>query len=234
MPQGRTGQAAPLPPQTTPATPTPPADPGLSRAAQCLAAQDGLRGAEAAVRALEGQISDLQSQRTSIANRLREGDAAKGPDLEGLEARIALLDKQLLDLYTQKATADANVVRASTVACAVPPPVPRPPRSGPPEEVFMLGGMFIFFVMFPMAIAYSRRIWRRAGQVMKIPAELTDRLTQIEHSVESVAIEVERVGEGQRFVTNLLIDGGPQMLGAGAMNTLEIKERERVEAERRG
>lgn len=236
MPQEKTLLRDATPQTSPPPTPTaPPADPALSRQAQCLSAQDGLRGAEAAVRALDGQISDLQQQRTSIAQRLRDrGDpAAQGPDLDGLNARIALLDKQLIDLYTQKATADANVVHASAVPCAVPPPVFRP-QNGPSDEEAMLGGMFIFFVLFPIAIAFSRRIWRRAGQVMKIPGELNERLSRLEQSVESVAIEVERVGEGQRFVTNLFIEGGQQMLGAGGMNTLEIRERERVEAERRG
>jgi hypothetical protein len=233
MPQGRAGQTAPAP---TPTTPTPPADPGLSRQVQCLAAQDGLRGAEAAVDALQGQISNLQQQRTQIASRLRDrGDpAAVGPDLDGLNARIALLDKQLIDLYTQKAVADANVVRANAVPCAVPPPVPRAPRTGPPEEAFVLGGFFIVLVLFPLTIAYSRRIWRRSAKViMGIPAELSERLNRLEESIDSVAIEVERVGEGQRFVTNLFMEGGQQMLGPGAMNTLEIKERERVEAEQR-
>jgi hypothetical protein len=228
-------QRAEEPQIATPTAPRPPADPGVSREAQCLAAQDGLRGARAAVNAIESQISDLQQQRTAIANRLRDrGDpAAAGPDLEGLNARIALLDKQLLDLYTKKATADANVVQAYAVPCAVPPPVPRIER-GPPETVVAMVGMFTFFVLFPMAIAYSRRIWRRAGSIMTVPPELNARLTRLEESVDSVAIELERVGEGQRFVTNLFIEGGQQMLGAGPMNTLEVKERERVEAERRG
>jgi hypothetical protein len=231
MPQGRIGQTAP----PSPTAPPPLPDQGLSREAQCLAAQDGLRGAEAAVNALEGQISDLQSQRTSIANRLRDrGDpAAAGPDLDGLNARITLLDKQLIDLYTQKAIADQKVVIANAVPCAVPPPVFRPQR-GPSEEEAMMGAMVIFFVLFPIAIAFSRRIWRRSAKVvMGIPAELSDRLNRLEESVDSVAIEVERIGEGQRFVTNLFMEGGPQMLGAGPMNTLEVKERERVEAEQR-
>ena len=43
-------------------------------------------------------------------------------------------------------------------------------------------------------------------------AELRDRLQRIEHSVESVAIEVERIGEGQRFMTHLQAATDP---GAG-------------------
>ena len=36
------------------------------------------------------------------------------------------------------------------------------------------------------------------------PSAFTGRLTQLERSAEAVAIEVERIGEGQRFVTRVL------------------------------
>jgi hypothetical protein len=47
----------------------------------------------------------------------------------------------------------------------------------------------------------------------KVPAAqanlLTDsaqRLERVEHAIEAIALEVERVGEGQRFVTKLLAE----------------------------
>jgi hypothetical protein len=52
--------------------------------------------------------------------------------------------------------------------------------------------------------------------------------------VESVAIELERVGEGQRFVTNMFIEsGGPQLLGTGAMEMIDAEKRERIQREQR-
>lgn len=33
---------------------------------------------------------------------------------------------------------------------------------------------------------------------------LNDRLTRIEHALDTLAVEMERVGEGQRFVTRLI------------------------------
>ena len=44
-----------------------------------------------------------------------------------------------------------------------------------------------------------------------IPArtgQLDDRLTHIERSVDAVAIEVERIGEGQRFMTRVFTERG--------------------------
>jgi hypothetical protein len=37
---------------------------------------------------------------------------------------------------------------------------------------------------------------------------IEERMERIERAVEAIAVEVERVGEGQRFVTKLLAEGG--------------------------
>lgn len=53
----------------------------------------------------------------------------------------------------------------------------------------------------------------RNGRVARggvAPASLQpieDRLTRLEQSTESIALQVERIAEGQRFVTKLLSDG---------------------------
>lgn len=40
-----------------------------------------------------------------------------------------------------------------------------------------------------------------------------ERLARMEQAVESIALEVERIGEGQRFVTKLMNDRAQPMLG---------------------
>ena len=73
------------------------------------------------------------------------------------------------------------------------------------------------FVFAPMTIALSRFIWRRASAPPKQPAmdhATQQRLDQLQQSVDTIAIEVERISEGQRFVTKLLKDQRPA-LGAG-------------------
>ncbi|HEY7899254.1 MAG TPA: hypothetical protein VIC03_12660 [Gemmatimonadaceae bacterium] len=55
---------------------------------------------------------------------------------------------------------------------------------------------------------YARRIWLSGTVVTPVAeaadAELTDRLTHLELSVEAAAMAVERVGEGQRFMARFL------------------------------
>ncbi len=54
-------------------------------------------------------------------------------------------------------------------------------------------------------------VWRLAPgrEARARPGELSDRLTHLEQSVDAVAIEVERIGEGQRFMTRLLSERAP-------------------------
>lgn len=42
------------------------------------------------------------------------------------------------------------------------------------------------------------------------PRELASRLTSLEQSLDAIAVEVERVGEGQRFMTRLFTEQGEQ------------------------
>jgi len=63
-------------------------------------------------------------------------------------------------------------------------------------------------VLFPLVRAWSRRIEGKGPPPAALPPDVAARLERIERAVESVAIEVERISEGQRFVTKVLSDRG--------------------------
>lgn len=156
-------------------------------------------------RELKDQLEGLQDQRRELSSQLQD-PMVGGANRAGLETHIAEIDARISALDKQIAAADAEVAKAAAVPGAV---VPSPPygRQGPPEEVFVLGGIFIVVVLFPLTIAYARRLWRRgAVAVSAIPHELMDRLTRLDQAVDSIAVEVERIGEGQRFVTRVLAE----------------------------
>ena len=44
-------------------------------------------------------------------------------------------------------------------------------------------------------------------------AEISSRLGNLERSLDAIAVEVERVGEGQRYVTNLFAERGEKKRG---------------------
>ncbi len=156
-------------------------------------------------RELSRQMEDLQSTREEISGQLAL-PTVTGADRKGLESRITSLDQRIDGLDKQIADADAQVAKAAAIPGAAVDP-PQPPRSGPPEEVFVLGGMMIIAVLLPLTVAYSRRIWRRGAKVVtSIPKELIDRLANVEQTVEATAVEIERIGEGQRFMTRIFTE----------------------------
>jgi Na+/glutamate symporter len=62
----------------------------------------------------------------------------------------------------------------------------------------------------PLARAHAKRLER---QPTASPSpDVTARLERMEHAIESIAVEVERISEGQRFVTKLLAERAPTQL----------------------
>ena len=80
------------------------------------------------------------------------------------------------------------------------------------EDIMAVVGIFMVVplcvVGWPVARAYARRIESQAG-APAVPAEVQARLERMEQALDSIAIEVERISEGQRFTTKLLSERGP-------------------------
>lgn len=173
--------------------------------------------------ALRERRSELSSQLTSAANRREElAEQLKdqsGASAAGLEQRIGVLDARIAQIETdiaetgrQVAAAPAHLLAESEVGVAGP-------LSG--DQLTAVSIVGTIFVGFPIALAFARLIWKRATTpAPRLPAETTQRLERMEHAVDSIAIEVERVSEGQRFLTRLFTDSGaagsPAALGVGA------------------
>ena len=78
------------------------------------------------------------------------------------------------------------------------------------NEDIIVPGLFFFTVIvltlgIPLMRAYVRR-QDRAGLRPPADPERDQRLERIEHAVDAMAIEIERISEGQRFVTRLLAE----------------------------
>ncbi|MDQ6635809.1 MAG: hypothetical protein M3Z10_13745 [Gemmatimonadota bacterium] len=91
--------------------------------------------------------------------------------------------------------------------------------------LLLLGAYFVWRLA---PSSYAGRVWRQAGSVIPAPpGELSDRLTQLEQSLDAVAIEVERIGDGQRFMTRLFTEkGAARAPEKGAAAPIEIKDPE--------
>ncbi len=89
-------------------------------------------------------------------------------------------------------------------------------HAGGHAAFFLLGAYFLWRVS-PML--HARRIGSVGGSaIADLPADLVDRLTHLQQSIEGLAIEVERIGEGQQFLTRFFTEKGIPR-GAGGSGT---------------
>jgi len=84
-----------------------------------------------------------------------------------------------------------------------------PPASEiiPPQAVDISIAFFvtmaIIIIGLPLARAFARRMDRRGGSA-QISNEVSSQLAHLNQAVDAIAVEVERISEGQRFTTRLL------------------------------
>ncbi len=209
----------PAPPALPPPPPSVPPSPDVVYAGSLPGG--GMTKQEVAIlRARRSELSDqLESaagRRRALAEQVRRAD---GASKTGLESRLAVLDQRIvrleaeIDQTGQQLASPQAQQYAETRAPNFNPPFRI--NSIDPEPIFIC---FILFVMSPIALSLSRLLWKRGSRRMTVPPtapESTERLERIEQAVDAIAIEVERVSEGQRFVTRLLSERQPA-LGAAA------------------
>ena len=58
----------------------------------------------------------------------------------------------------------------------------------------------------PIARAYARRIEQAAPPASPMTHDVVARLERMEQAIDAIAVEMERVSEGQRFTTKLLAE----------------------------
>lgn len=73
------------------------------------------------------------------------------------------------------------------------------------EFAVVMGVIALFVLVVTGGIAFLVRTARRGAAASAVQLdELRDRLAQLERSVDVVAVEVERVGEAQRYTERVL------------------------------
>lgn len=167
--------------------------------------------------ALRARRSELSDQLTSAAGRRRNlaNDLKNTVDpgaKAGLESRIAVLDKRMIQLESD--IAETGRMLSSDAAQRVATTEQANNFMGmDPDAVPALIGGFMFLVMMPIAVGIGRMYWKR-GNHPPLPAAViqnSEKLSRLEQSVDAIAVEVERISEGQRFVTKLLSEKAPAL-----------------------
>jgi hypothetical protein len=81
------------------------------------------------------------------------------------------------------------------------------------EDIIVPIAFFVTTIVLAIGIPLVRGLLRRWDRQSALPAQQPDtavRLERIEQAIEAMSIEVERIAEGQRFVTRLMTDRTPE------------------------
>jgi hypothetical protein len=214
--QATVAPAPPVPDQP----PTPATAPGSSPTSITITGPDGntqtiaipqtrseLRAIESARNSISNQIQSAMGRRRDVASELRR--ATDPVDRQGLEHRLTVLDTRIAQLENELAVTGKQVTMAPSFAGNT-----RGPDNMDPDVVVPIVSVVTMFVIFPIVFVKARNMWRHgstttAPAVAQLSADTTQRLERLEAGVEAIAIEVERISEGQRFVTKLLSEAAP-------------------------
>lgn len=196
------------------------------RAAQLQDATAQLEALASRSRELRLRMSDLQAREQQV-RELRYQPQAGGPDRATLDRQwldvrhsltaatleLEAVNDKVGELRTQRDQAQREQARVA--ALRQPPPSPEPP----PIEVqgFANAGlvMLVLFVGPIVLLLVYRLLMRRGAPRGTVDIDSSAAFQRLEQTVETIAIEVERIAEGQRFTTAILAERLPGVVPRG-------------------
>ena len=204
--------AAPAPP-AVPAAPAPPsvtiqvpgAAPvpleGLPRNAQ------EVQGLHARRDLLRDQLARAANRREELVAELNRGLAPEAR--EGIVQRIQLLDERMLQIERDQALTERLLsgAPAEVLAQAEQEPQYEGAMVSEDEALLFTFGAFGVGIVLTLVVGRLRRRFgrRRAGATTQaLPLTADPAFERLSQAVDAIAVEVERIGEGQRFVTQVL------------------------------
>ena len=163
-------------------------------------------------RELRLRVSDLQAREQQL--RELRYPAPPGPeraqidrqwlnarhDLTAVSIELEGLNERISELRLQRDQERAVSLR--------PPPTPEPPPVEAPGLANVGMGMAVLFLA-PLMILLVYRLWTRGNAREPVGFEASPRFQRMEQAIESIAMDVERIAEGQLFTTRILTERHP-------------------------
>lgn len=223
----------------TPASPAPPALPApVPITVITTQAQPSLFSTQGATRPLtsreasvireqrgemSSQLNSAQGRREEILNELR--NAPPGTE-QGLRDQYQVLSNRIVAIEND-IEASGRVLRTGQVPATMVLVPPREFRSGNRTDDAERGAALATTILVPVFLVYIWSRWRRRRRGERrgtvVTAEQESRFERLEQAVDAIALEIERVGESQRYQAKLLAEanmmpamGGVQRVGEPA------------------
>ena len=204
------------------------------QAAQRAQIQGEIDGLQQQRGELQSQLKALQERRMQLFVQLQSTKVAQRGDLEQrlseIDGRSAGLDRRIESLNDQITEAMARMNNVAepgrTVITNVPrivqdpviriPNIQIPPiRRGP--DMREIGGMMAAeaIILALIGITFWRLgIRRMRDQFDRMFSAQSQQLTQLQQAVDTVAVEVERISEAQRYVAKVITEGATPALSS--------------------
>ena len=149
-----------------------------------------------------GQIAEERSNARTVEERqgFAKPMAAATHDLASARIQLEATQKQIGEVEHARDIAPVGITLV--------PPLAERGIEMDMERERMIGAASLILLL-PLVLAWSRRIWHRGAPRPSVDLENSPRLQRMEQAIESIAVEVERIGEAQRFTTKLLADRQP-------------------------
>ena len=143
---------------------------------------------------LKGQDRQIADQRYQTA---QHDLAAASIELRSVQQRIGQLERLVIPTSAPPGALTLQ-----------PPPDPTDLRSDQVMQIVGGAGM----LLIPIVLALTWKILRRGRNTAMADLESSPRLQRMEQAIEAIALEVERIGEAQRFSTKLLSERQPDAI----------------------
>jgi len=175
---------------------------GRTQVLQFPRTQEDLRTLTIRRSQLTDQLNSAIQRRDALIKEMKESPQAA---LQGLQEQLNVLEPRVLQLENDLSQVERELAGAPSDVISLADVPPARPDYGGFGEGGAAFGVPIFLVMTAFYLIQRRR-WKRAARRTPpaLPAADSERLQRLEHGMEAMAIEIERISEGQRFVTKLL------------------------------
>jgi hypothetical protein len=154
---------------------------------------------------LKSQLEDVQDRRNEL---VQQGQDANGAARTGIESRVAVLDQRLANIESDLTLVGRDFAATAPASMGVET---RTIYRGFDEDDMMGDGFSGAGIMLALFIPFLYRSFRRRRRASnpaasQIPVVGGERIERMEQAIDSIAIEIERVSENQRFMTRLMTE----------------------------
>lgn len=170
---------------------------------QAREAQQQAREAQQQVREAQQQVREAQQQMLEAQQQLR--DARTGDQRGAANQAIMGAQEAINAAQAELQRVQSEVHVGPRIWTGQPPNFPQTPAI-PAGAMDIAFGFFITMAVMVVGWPISRALGRRLERKSAYPiadGNVSEQLQRIEQAVEAVAIEVERISEGQRFLAKI-------------------------------